>query len=115
MTRLFRSSTFARAVKCVVERLQIASRSIREDEIVDECHLYRAAASLQVTASPRVIDGYTSHQTRRHRQEMRTILPSDPLDIHQSHVGFVDKRGGLQAVAARSPRMQRFAIRCSSA
>lgn len=36
---------------------------------------------------------------RGHREEVIPIVPSNPIDIDQSHIGLMDQAGGVQGVA----------------
>src|SRR5262245_57753438 len=51
----------------------------------------------------RAVDEDPPHQLRRHREEMRTILPVHTLVIDKAQICLVDELGGLQAVAAALP------------
>src|SRR6185503_16329090 len=56
-----------------------------------------ATSALRVPASG-VIDEDPAHDLRRHGKEMRPVLPLNPGEINQPHIGLIDQRGGLQAV-----------------
>jgi hypothetical protein len=58
-----------------------------------------AAAPLEIRARAREIDQDAPHQLRRHREEMRAILPPHLARINQPQIGLVDQRRGLQRVA----------------
>lgn len=40
-----------------------------------------------------------AHQSGRHRQEMRSILPTHVTPSHQTHERFVDQAAGLKQMA----------------
>src|SRR4030095_16739634 len=50
-------------------------------------------------APPRVVDEDAAHGLRRCRHEMRPVLPLHAFVVDQPHVGFIDQRRRLQAVA----------------
>src|ERR1019366_5737450 len=56
-----------------------------------------ATPTFQVT-TPRVVNQNAPHQLGRNGEKVGAILPLHALVIHQSHVGFVDQSGGLQAM-----------------
>jgi hypothetical protein len=43
------------------------------------------------------------HDLRRDGEEMRPILPVDPLPVHEAYIGLVNQRGGLQRDARLFP------------
>ena len=61
-------------------------------------HANGATAPLVRTPRSSEVDEHAAHQPRRHRQEMRPVLPVDVLDIDQAQIGFVDQFGRLHAV-----------------
>ena len=50
-------------------------------------------------AAPRMVNEDPAHRLGRDRKEMRAVLPVHALVIDQPHVGFVDQRRCLKAVA----------------
>ena len=50
-------------------------------------------------AAPRMVNEDPAHRLGRNRKEMRAVLPVHALVIDQPHVGFVDERRCLKAVA----------------
>ena len=50
-------------------------------------------------APPRVVDEDAAHGLRRCRHEMSPVLPLHAFVVDQPHVGFIDQRRRLQAVA----------------
>jgi hypothetical protein len=49
--------------------------------------------------TPRMINQNAPHQLSRNSEEMGTILPLHALVINQTHVGLIDQRRRLKAVA----------------
>jgi len=83
------------------------------ESLVDR-HLYRGASAPLILLRPRPVHQDASHQAGGHRQKVSPVLPFDLLDVDETEVRLVDEGRGLQTMAARSPAMHRFAIRCSS-
>jgi hypothetical protein len=65
--------------------------------------LLRAAATLCIRVTPRVIDQNAPHDLRGDREKVRTIGPVDVPLIDQANVGFVDEGGGLECVTSSLP------------
>ena len=99
----------------VVERHEVLPRLLRDDERFVERDLHRVAATLLIAPCARVVDEDAPHDARRHGEEVRAIVPGNGFPVDQPDVRLVDEGRGLEAVARRSPAMQRRAIRCSSA
>ena len=88
----------ASAGQRIVERHEIIGAIGADDGVRVERDMLGAAPALDVVA-PRVVDEDAAHGLRRHRKEMGAVLPLHALVVDQPHVGFVDQRRGLQAVA----------------
>ena len=69
-----------------------------EDGFGIERDMLDIRAALDV-AAPRAVHEDAPHRLSGHRKEMGAILPAHALVVDQAQVGFVDQRGGLQAVA----------------
>ena len=54
--------------------------------------------AFQIVA-PRVVHQNAPHHLRRHREEMRAILPPHALITHEAHVRLIHQRRRLQAMA----------------
>jgi hypothetical protein len=54
------------------------------------------AAALDGQSRPGPVGEDVSHGQRRHRQEVRPVVPLRAGLIHQLEVGFVDQGGGVQ-------------------
>ena len=63
-----------------------------------ERHLHGPPAAFLIPLRSRVVDEDAPHETGRHREEVRAILPVDLLDVDQAQVRLVDERGRLKAV-----------------
>ena len=57
-----------------------------------------ATPAFQIVA-PGVLHQDAPHQLRRHREEMRAILPLHPLIAYEAHVRLIHQRRRLQAMA----------------
>ena len=62
-------------------------------------HRYPLPASFLIALRSCDIDEDAPHQPRRHREEVRAVLPAYVLDVQQPDVGLVHERCGLQTVA----------------
>src|ERR1017187_4464999 len=81
----------------VIERHQIGKPFAAHHGRLVQGNMQHIAPAFQVMA-PRVVNQNAPHQLARNREKMGAILPLHALVIHQSHVGFVDQGGGLQAM-----------------
>ena len=81
----------------VIQRHQVRGTVAAHHCCLLQRNVLHAAAALQVV-TPRMLHQNAPHHLGRNREEMRAILPLHALVIHQAHVGFIDQRGGLQAV-----------------
>ena len=101
-----RSSTTLRFARCplrqrvqgIVEGHEIIGAIGAEDGCGVERDMLGVRAALHV-AAPRMVDEDAAHRLGRDGEEMGAVLPVHALVIDQPHVGFVDQRRGLQAVA----------------
>ena len=71
--------------------------------------MYAIAAALERTLGARHIHEHAPHHLRGHREKVRPVLPPHLRRIHQSQIGLVNQRGGLQAVAG--PLAAHIAVR----
>ena len=85
-------------VQRIVEGHEIIGAIGAEDGLGVERDMLGVRAALDVVA-PRMVDEDAAHRLRRHRKEMGAVLPLHALVVDQPHVGFVDQRRRLQAVA----------------
>lgn len=93
----------------VVESLERLQRQIESDEIrsaldrdrhrVIERRPDGAAAPFGVRLRPGDVDEDAPHEPRRHRKEMRPILPVDACDTSEPKVGLIEQGRRLQAVS----------------
>ena len=97
ITRLFRSSTFASSASASSRATRSCPGARAGDEPV-EGDPDGASASLLIALRPRVVDQDPAHQSRRHREKVRTVLPLDALDVDEPQVRLVHESRGLQTV-----------------
>src|SRR5580704_683074 len=88
-----------KSLQSIVEHDQIFIATSAEDRCVFQSNVLDAAPAFQVVA-PRVINQNSSHELRRHGEEMGAVLPAHALVIHQPQVSLVDQGSGLQTVAS---------------
>jgi hypothetical protein len=74
-------------------------RFVRRVERGVEQHLDCTTASFLRLAGSRKIHKDPAHQSGRHSQKVRPILPVHVLRIHQPQVRLVNEGGGLEAFA----------------
>ena len=86
-------------VQRVIERHEVGAGIDAHENGLIQRDMLHAASAFEVMTSC-MLDQNTAHQLRGHREEMGPILPLHPLVIHQAHIGFIDQRGRLEAVAA---------------
>jgi len=72
---------------------------VRQRQSLVERHAYPLTPSCLIALRSRDIDEDAPHQPRRHREEVRAVLPAHVLDVEQTDGGLVDERRGLQTVA----------------
>ncbi len=65
------------------------------------------AAALFCVRSPGVIDQDLTHQPRGNREEVRTILERQSVEIHEAQVCFMNERGGLKRLSGALPSQAR--------
>jgi len=76
--------------------------------VVDR-HAHGVAAALLAVPVPREFHQDPTHRLRGDGEEVRAVLPLDPVEIDEPDIGFVDKRRGLKRVARPFVRMYRRA------
>ena len=74
-------------------------RVLGRERVVVQLDRDRAAAALLRVARHRVVDQDVTHRARRHREEMRAVLPRDVIQANELEVRLVRERGGAQRVA----------------
>ena len=85
-------------VQRIVEGHEIIGAIGAMTAVVVERDMLGAAPRFSIVA-PRVVDQDAAHRLGRHGEEVGAVLPVHALVIDQPHVGFVDQRRRLQAVA----------------
>ena len=89
---------FLQCFERIIEGDQIQARLDRNGQDVGECDFQRAATPLLIVLRARHIHQNATHESRRHRQKVRAILPVDVLSVDQTQVSLVHQRRRLQAV-----------------
>ena len=101
-----------------IDVAEIAERAIQQQNLavnglscadaIVQRDLHTGAGTLRRPMLARVIDKDASHHLRRHREEMRAVLPRDTLRANQADICLVDERRGLQSmVATLAPQIRR--------
>ena len=96
-TLLLRSSTGASASSASSSARRSRQARPTHQRFV-QGHFLRAAATFLVVPRARVIHQDPPHQSRRHREKVRAVLPLDSVDIDQPEIRLVDERRRLQRV-----------------
>lgn len=90
--------SLGQALQCLVQAQNLTALIGSDCRDFLERDLLRAAASLRVSVSPRVIDQNASHDLRRDREEVRAIRPVHILLINQPDIGFIYQGSSLKCV-----------------
>jgi hypothetical protein len=83
----------------IVQRDQIRTGLVRHNERLLQRSHRRAATAFLIAPSARRINENPAHQPRRHREEVRAVLPPNPIDFNEPQVHLVDERRRLEGVA----------------
>jgi hypothetical protein len=86
-------------VQGIVQGPEIIGAIGADDSLSIERDMFHVRAPLRI-APPRVVDEDAAHGLRRCRHEMSPVLPLHAFVVDQPHVGFIDQRSRLQAVAS---------------
>lgn len=89
---------FSQSLQCFVQTNQLAALLRSDCSNFLERDLLRAAATLCVSMSPRVIDQDASHDLGGDRKKVRAIRPVHILLIDHTDVSFVYQSGGLKCM-----------------
>lgn len=95
--------SFGQSLQRFVQTNQFATLIRNDCSNLLERDLLRAAASLCVTMSSRVIDQDAAHDLRGDREEVRTICPVHILLIDHADVSFIYQGSGLKCVVFSLP------------
>lgn len=95
--------SFGQSLQRFVQTNQFATLIRNDCSNLLERDLLRAAASLCVTMSSRVIDQDAAHDLRGDREEVRTIGPVHILLIDHADVSFIYQGSGLKCVVFSLP------------
>lgn len=83
----------------IVDRDQILPGTWRHDCGLVERYLDDVATSALVATRPSRIDENSSHRSRGHREEMRSVLPLNLIHVDQPEIRFIHEGGSLKRVA----------------
>ena len=86
----------------LVQRDQVLAALLRHDQRLVERHARGAATALLIALRARGVHEDAPHQPRRHREEVRAVLPAHVPEVHQPQVGLVDERRRPAACARRA-------------
>lgn len=89
-------------LECIVQCHQFEALRVGQ-HLVGQRDTNGAGAAFLPAARAREIDEHSSHHRGGHRQEVRTVLPADALDVDEPEIGLVDQRCRVQAVAGPFP------------
>jgi len=81
-----------------IERDELALSRLNGPDAVVQRHLHPGSGTLGRLLFAGVIDKDSAHHLRRHREEVRAILPGDAVLPHEPHERLMHQRGGLQRV-----------------
>jgi hypothetical protein len=91
------------ARKGIVKRHKLRRSLLTNNRNVIERKMLGASSALAITMPARMVDQNMSHNLRRRRKEVSTILPLDFFLIHESQVCLIDQCRGLQGVGGILP------------
>ena len=71
--------------------------------LIVESHAEGVGRTFRGVSAPRMVYEDATHHLGGDREEMRAVLPTDPILVDQPQIGFVNERGRLQGVVAPLP------------
>src|SRR5713101_6830591 len=86
-------------IQGIIESHQIGIGFISYKQRLVKVHVRSRSSTLLVTARASEVNENAPHQLRAHGEEVGPVLPLDSPDIHQSKIGFMNERGGLESMS----------------
>ena len=86
-----------------MKREHLTGHRFHPANLIVQGHAEGVSGTLHGVPAPRMVHEDAAHHFGGDGQEVRAVLPIDPILVDQPQVGFVNERGRLQGVVAPLP------------